>query len=72
MKFTCYIEKDNETNMYIATVPSLPGAYTCAESLDELQLKLKEVIELCLQELSKEEKKSLPEFIGVQQIEVPA
>jgi predicted RNase H-like HicB family nuclease len=70
MKFTSYIERDLETGMYIAVVPSLPGAQTTADSLDDLQIKLKEVIELCLQELSKEERKLLPEFIGLQQVEV--
>jgi predicted RNase H-like HicB family nuclease len=70
MKFVSYIERDSETGLYIAVVPSITGAQTTAESLDELQIKLKEVVELCLQELSKEERKALPEFIGLQQIEV--
>ncbi|MDI6618046.1 MAG: hypothetical protein QME45_05130 [Clostridiales bacterium] len=38
--------------------------------MDELQLKLKEVIELCLEEMNLEERKNIPEFIGIQQIEV--
>jgi len=70
MKITSYIGKDPETGMYIAIVPAIPGAHTQAASLDELHKNLKEVIELCLQELSKKEIKLLPEFIGVQQIEV--
>ena len=52
MKFISYIERDPESGMYIAFVPSIPGAHTCADSLDELQIKLKEVIVLCLEELS--------------------
>jgi predicted RNase H-like HicB family nuclease len=55
---------------YVAIVPGLPGAHTQADTLDELQVKLKEVVELCLEEMDPEERSSLPEFVGVQQIEV--
>jgi len=67
-QFNAQIERDKESGMYIAYVPSLPGAHTQAKSLDELQINLKEVIELCLEELTKEELASLPEIIGMQQV----
>ena len=67
-----YIERDPETGLYIGSVPQIPGAHTQAETLDDLQKNLKEVIELCLEEMSLEDKKQLPEFIGIQQIEVSA
>lgn len=70
MKITSYIERDPESGLYVALVPSIPGAHTQAESMDQLLLNLKEVVELCLSELSSQEIKSFPEFIGVQQIEV--
>lgn len=69
-QFTAQIERDKESGMYVAYVPTLPGAHTQATSLDELQKNLKEVIELCLEELSAEEIAALPEFIGSQQIAV--
>lgn len=69
-QFTAYVEKDHETGLYIGIVPNLPGAHTQATTLDELQKNLREVIELCLEELSKEEKKSMAEFVGIQQIPV--
>ena len=69
-KITAYIEKDFETGYYIATVPSIPGAHTQAENLDELQKNLKEVVELCLEEMDEEDKKRIPDFIGIQQVEV--
>ena len=69
-KIVAYIEKDAESGMYIAIVPGIPGAHTQAQSLDDLQVKLKEVIELCLEEMDPDERKALPEFVGVQQIEV--
>ena len=68
--FTAQIERDHESGGYVGRVPALPGAHTQAESLDELQANLKEVIELCLEELTDEELQNLPEFIGVQQITV--
>ncbi len=67
-----YIERDPETGLYVGVVPEIPGAHTQAETLDDLQKNLKEVIELCLEEMSLEDKKQLPEFIGIQQIEVSA
>jgi len=70
MKYTAYIEKDCESGLFIGFVPSLPGAHTCAETIDELHVKLKEVILLCLDEMSGEEIKGLPVFAGISQIEV--
>ncbi len=71
-KIMAYIERDPETGLYVGVVPEIPGAHTQAETLDDLQKNLKEVIELCLEEMSLEDKKQLPEFIGIQQIEVSA
>lgn len=65
-----YIERDPETGLYVAIVPGITGAHTQAETLDELQKNLKEVLELCLEEMSSEEKERLPEFVGIQQVEV--
>ncbi len=69
-KIVAYIERDPETGLYVGTVPEITGAHTQAETLDELQKNLKEVVELCLEEMTLEDKKRLPEFIGIQQIEV--
>ncbi len=67
---TAYIEKDTETGLYVAIVPGIPGAHTQAETLDELQENLKEVLELCLEEMEPENKQQLPQFVGIQQVEV--
>ncbi len=69
-KFTAEITRDNEVNQYIGIIPGLPGAHTQAPTLDELYKNLQDVVQLCLQEMSKEEIKNLPEFIGFQQISV--
>ena len=67
---TAYIEKDVETGLYVAIVPGIPGAHTQAETLDELQENLTEVLELCLEEMDIEVKQDLPQFVGIQQVEV--
>ena len=69
-KLVAYIEKDVDSGLYVAVVPGVSGLHTQAETLDELQNNLKEVVELCLQEMDPEEINNLPEFVGIQQIEV--
>lgn len=49
MKFNAIIEKD-EDDWFFATVPSLPGCHTQAQSLDELLKRIREAIELYLDE----------------------
>ncbi len=67
--FTAYIEWDPETKLYVGSVPGIPGAHSQGASLDELQKNLKEVLELCVEELG-ELAEELPRFVGLQQIEV--
>ena len=69
-RITAYVEKDMESGLYVAVVPGIPGAHTQAETLDELQTNLKEVLQLCLEEMEPDEKQHLPEFVGIQQVEV--
>ncbi|MBI2841849.1 MAG: type II toxin-antitoxin system HicB family antitoxin [Armatimonadetes bacterium] len=69
--FTAYIEWDPETRLYVGIVPGIPGAHTQAATLDELQINLKEVLELCLEEYEGPVD-DLPKFVGLQQIEVAA
>lgn len=71
--FTAYIEQDTETNLYFGYVPNLQGAHTQGETLDELHANLKEVISLCLEELSAEEKDRFNlDFIGTQKVTISA
>ena len=67
-RLIAYVEKDPETGLYVGIVPGIPGAHTQAKTLDELQKNLKEVLELCLEEMGEETKNYLPEFVGIQQI----
>jgi len=67
--FTAYVEWDAETKLYVGIVPGIQGAHTQAKSLDELKENLKEVLELCLEEYGGTVE-DIPQFVGIQQIEV--
>ncbi|OFV95833.1 MAG: hypothetical protein A3H94_03355 [Acidobacteria bacterium RIFCSPLOWO2_02_FULL_60_20] len=67
--FTAYVEFDPETKLYVGIVPGITGAHTQGATLDELQNNLKEVLELCLEEY-KGSLENLPQFVGLQQVEV--
>lgn len=67
LTFTVLIEQD-EDGYYVATVPALKSCYTQAKTLEELYPRIKEVIELCLEE----QEPVAMKFVGVQQVEVGA
>jgi len=67
--FTAYVEFDPETNLYVGTIPGIPGAHSQGATLDELHENLKEVLSLCLEE-NKDIDKNIPYFVGLQLIEV--
>ena len=60
--FTAIIQKDKESGLYIGMIPSVVGAHTMAETLEELQAKLQEVLELCLEDMDDEDMELLPEY----------
>jgi predicted RNase H-like HicB family nuclease len=66
-QFDVIVEKDSE-GFFVASVPALAGCHTQARSLDELMVRVKEAIELCLevQEVDTEELA----FVGVQRVTV--
>jgi predicted RNase H-like HicB family nuclease len=63
-EFQVLIEKD-EDGFLIAEVPALKGCHTQAKSYDELMIRIKEAIELCL-EVQKDFKQN--EFVGLQKV----
>jgi len=71
-KFTAIIKKDVESGMYIGIIPNIPSAHTMAENLNDLQEKLQEVLELCLDEMDSDEIAMLPEYEGSMQIGIRA
>ncbi len=65
--FTAVIEKCPDTGLYVGYVPGFPGAHTQAETLDELQRNLREVIEMLLED---GEPSLEAEFVGTQTVSI--
>jgi len=65
-EFYVVIERD-EDGIYIGEVPQLRACYSQGETIDQLMLNMREVIEMCLEELEEE---TFTEFIGVQRLVV--
>ena len=67
MNYTAIIEYCKNTGLYVGYVPSLSGAHSQGETLEELNANLREVISMLLED-------GLPtmetEFVGTQQISV--
>jgi predicted RNase H-like HicB family nuclease len=63
-EFYVLIERD-EDGYYVGEVPQLKGCYSQGETIDELIVNIKEVIELCLED---QETNNLPEFIGIHKV----
>lgn len=65
-KFNVVIERDSD-GWLVASVPSLQGCHTQARSFDDLDIRIREAISLCLEDQDSE---TCPEFVGVQQVAV--
>ncbi len=65
-KFNVVIERDSD-GWLVASVPSLQGCHTQARSFDELDVRIREAISLCLED---HDNTPYPEFVGVQQVAV--
>jgi len=64
---TAVVERDPDTGLLVGYVPGFPGAHSQAESLDELQANLHEVITMLLED---GEPRLEAEFVGTQSIAV--
>jgi predicted RNase H-like HicB family nuclease len=51
--YTAVIERCRDTGYYVGYVPGFPGAHTQAETLDELDRNLREVLEIMLEDGSR-------------------
>jgi len=68
--FSAEIIWDEEIHQYIGFVPGLPGAHSQANTIDELHGNLQDVVRLCLEEITDDEKAELPKFIGTHTISI--
>lgn len=65
--FNILIEEDEDGGL-VASVPELHGCHTQARSLDELMVRIKEAIVLCLE--VEELQTPMPRFVGFQRMSV--
>lgn len=65
--FQVVIERD-EDGVYIASVPSLPGCRTQANSMKELEANIKEAIEAYLESMDKNE--PVTRFVKIKKVQV--
>ena len=65
--YTAVVEKYLDTGLYIGYVPGIPGAHTQAETLDELNSNLKEVLSMLLENGDPEMESA---FVGTQTVRV--
>lgn len=66
-EFNVLIEEDEDGTL-VASVPELHGCHTQARSLDELMVRTREAIELCLE--VNEMSVNVPRFVGIQRMSV--
>jgi predicted RNase H-like HicB family nuclease len=66
-KFTVVIERDEE-GYYEASVPALRGCHTQAKTLETLMKRVREAIEVCIED--SDEVDDPLELVGIQQISV--
>ena len=48
--YTAIIERCPDTRLYVGYVPGFPGAHSQAETLEELNANLREVVEMLLED----------------------
>lgn len=64
-EYTAVVVRDPETGLYVGYVPGFQGAHSQAETLDELNRNLREVIEMLLED---GEPTLEVEFVGTQRV----
>lgn len=65
--YTAIVERCQDTGLYVGFIPGFQGAHTQAETLDELNHNLKEVVEMLLED---GEPILESEFVGTQNVAI--
>jgi predicted RNase H-like HicB family nuclease len=65
--YTAVVERCPETNLFVGFIPGFPGAHSHGATQDELNLNLREVVEMLLED---GEPRLEGEFIGTQTVSV--
>ncbi len=66
--YTAVVEQCPDTGLYVGCVPGFPGAHSQAETLDELNQNLREVLGMLLED---GEPPLDARFVGTQTVTVP-
>lgn len=70
-EFTIIIERDPESDWLVGSVAELPGCYTQAPTMAELESNMREAIQVYLEALDEQESEGpFPTFVGLQRLEV--
>ena len=70
-QFTVVIERDPESGWLVGSVAELPGCYTQAATVAELEPNIREAIEVYLATVTEEGPlTAFPTFVGLQRVEV--
>ena len=64
-EYTAVIERDPQTRLYVGYVPGFAGAHSQAQTLEELNANLREVIAMLLED---GDPKLDGEFVGTQRV----
>ncbi len=65
--YTAVVERCPDTGLFVGYVPGFPGAHSQAETLDELNHNLREVIQMLLED---GEPRLETQFVGTQTVTV--
>jgi len=63
--YQAIVERCSDTRLYVGYVPGFPGAHSQGETLDELNVNLREVIAMLLED---GEPHLDAEFVGIQNV----
>ena len=66
------ILEQDEDGYFIVSCPLFKGCHSYGKTVEEAMENIKEVIEMCLEELDEEEKQKLNRFVGLLELEVSA
>jgi predicted RNase H-like HicB family nuclease len=69
-QFTIIIERDPESGWLVGSVAELPGCYTQAPTMSELEKNMEEAIQVYLETVDEELLQPLPDFVGLHRFEV--
>ena len=67
-QFTLLVERDPESGWLVGQIAELPGCYTQAQDMVDLEKNIREAIQVYLE--TTQDVTPLPQFVGLQRIEV--